>query len=481
MAYSYKKNDEYQYGADGILMNEEDYTSLQSYKDAWNAANAAGDQSAMSAAHDAAEALRAKYGYSGGGDGSEYIKTPETKQFTYESAPATYQSQISDAAGKLLDRETFSYETAPEYASKYQSQIDDLTSQILNREAFSYDPTTDPSYTAYKKEYAREGQRAAADTLGQYAALTGGMPSSAAIVASQQAGDYYAAQMADKIPELQQLAYSMYLAEGDRQRANLEMLTALEQGDYAKYQDLLGQYNADRNFAYGMYSDDYNRNLSALSALSALNESELAQYNTNRNFAYGVNRDQVEDARYADETAYNRSTYESETAYNKALQKAQTLAAAGDFSGYKALGYSDAEIAGLKANYDAAKLLTSKNSSGGNNDETEADWDGLFAAAKQSGHPQSFISNNYKKYGFTSSSGLWSDYQDWAEDGDDGGDGEGMNEAYFAATMRSITGALSSGKPESAQAAIDQIWGRLNDMQRASVSNLIASYGGTMK
>ena len=348
MAYNYKENEEYKAGADGVLMNEEDYASLQAYKDAWSSANAAGDQAGMSAAHDAAEALRAKYGYSGGGDGSEYIKTPNTQQFTYESAPT--------------------------YASKYLNQINELTAQILNREAFSYDPATDPSYAAYKKEYAREGQRAAADVMGQYAAMTGGMPSSAAITASQQAGDYYAAQMADKIPELQQLAYSMYLSEGDQQRANLEMLMALENGDYAKYQD------------------------------------QLAQYNTDRNFAYGVSRDQVEDARYADETAYNRSIYESETEYSQALQKAQTLAAAGDFSGYKALGYSDPEIANLKTAYDAAQLLTS-NPSG--DDGTTADWDGLFAAAKQSGHPQSFIANNYKNYGFTSSSGLWNDYQDW--------------------------------------------------------------------
>lgn len=420
---NYKKNDEYRYGADGVLMNEEDYAAVQKYKDAWNAANAAGDQAGMSAAHDAAEALRAKYAYSGGGDGSEYIKTPETKQFAYESAPTKYQGQIDTLTDQLLNRESFSYESAPAYASKYQDQIDELTAQLLNREAFSYDPTTDPSYAAYKKEYAREGQRATADTLGQYAAMTGGMPSSAAIVASQQAGDYYAAQMADKIPELQQLAYSMYQAEGDRQRANLDMLMALEQGDYAKYQNLLNQYNTDRSFAYGVYSDANSRQRADLEALMALDQNSLAQYNTDRNFAYGVDRDRVEDARYADETAYNRSTYESEMEYNRALQKAQTLAAAGDFSGYAALGYSDAEIAALKANYDAAQLLTSSSGrsssstggAAGDDNETAADWDSLFTAAKQSGHPQSFISNNYKKYGFTSSSGLWSDYQDWME------------------------------------------------------------------
>ena len=50
-----------------------------------------------------------------------------------------------------------------------------------------------------------------------------------------------------------------------------------------------------------------------------------------------MGRDQIADKRYKDETEYNR-----------ALAKAQTLAAGGDFSGYKALGYTDQEIAGLK-------------------------------------------------------------------------------------------------------------------------------------
>ena len=39
------------------------------------------------------------------------------------------------------------------------------------------------------------------------------------------------------------------------------------------------------------------------------------------------------------------------------MQKAETMAAAGDFSGYKALGYTDAEIAKLKAAYQASQSL----------------------------------------------------------------------------------------------------------------------------
>ena len=34
----------------------------------------------------------------------------------------------------------------------------------------------------------------------------------------------------------------------------------------------------------------------------------------------------------------------------------------------------------------------------------------------ESGYPKSFISNNYKRFGFTSSSGLYDGYESWAEE-----------------------------------------------------------------
>ena len=185
------------------------------------------------------------------------------------------------------------------------------------------------------------------DTLGQVAARTCGLASSYATTASQQTYDNYMAQLADKIPELRQAAYAMYQDEGDTMRANLDMLLALEQGDYAKYQDLLGQYNTDRNFDYGVFRD------------------EVGDDRYNLEWNYNAGRDQIEDQRYEDETAWNREQYESETEYNRALEKAQTLAAAGDFSGYKDLGYTDEEIATLQATYDRAQAASRLSSGGG--------------------------------------------------------------------------------------------------------------------
>lgn len=303
----------------GSVYDQEHFSDDELRSAAEVRAAAAAGKTTWADAHDYVERIRSNYGYSGDSDGSRYIPLE------------------MGGGGRGNGGGGFSYEAAPTYTSRYQSQIDDLTRQILNREAFSYDPEKDPTYQQYKESYTRSGERAMQDTLGQVSARTGGLASSYAGSAAQQTYDNYMGALADKIPELKQLAYSMYQDEGNTQRANLEMLVALEQGDYAKYADLLAQYNTDRSFDYGVHRDN------------------IGDERYNNEWNYSVGRDQIADKRYEDETAYNRETYKDETEYNRALAKAQTLAAGGDFSGYKALGYTDHEIAGLKSAYNKAQ------------------------------------------------------------------------------------------------------------------------------
>lgn len=313
----------------GSVYDQEHFSNDELRSAAEVRAAAAAGKTTWADAHDYVERIRSNYGYSGDSDGSRYIPLE------------------MGGGGRGNGGGGFSYEAAPTYTSRYQNQIDDLTRQILNREAFSYDPEKDPTYQQYKESYTRNGERAMQDTLGQVSARTGGLASSYAGSAAQQTYDNYMGALADKIPELKQLAYSMYQDEGNTQRANLEMLVALEQGDYAKYADLLAQYNTDRSFDYGVHRDN------------------ISDERYNNEWNYSVGRDQIADKRYEDETAYNRETYKDETEYNRALAKAQTLAAGGDFSGYKALGYTDQEIAGLKSAYNKAQASTRSGKSGG--------------------------------------------------------------------------------------------------------------------
>lgn len=330
----------------------------------------------------------------------------EIRALMGQTAP-TYQSNYAESIAPIQERiDGLVGQTGPAaYDSQYASDIQAAAQAILSRDPFSYDPQTDPLYSQYRKQYTREGQRAAADVMGQYAAMTGGMPSTAAVAASQQAGDLYAAKMADVLPQLYQQAYSMYQDQGDVMRDNLDMLRGLDADAYGRYRDDVAQFNTNRSFDYnalrGQISDaqtaeelayrqylgeldqfNANRNFNYDALRSQIQDAqygeeqaynrylnELQQYNTDRNFDYSALRDRISDAYANDATQYQRylderenARYEDETAYNRALASEErdyqrmldalsnqaTLAELGgqigDYSGYEALGFTpDAE------------------------------------------------------------------------------------------------------------------------------------------
>ena len=268
--------------------------SMLSYKDDWHNA-ATPEQRAL--ANEGANEQRKLWGnYTGGADGRKFYslgpqhlaadglleQAQEYEPFEYAREPE-YRAALERVTGY----DPFSYSREPDYQSALDS--------VLRYRDFSYDPETDPVYSAYRKTYAREGRRASEDTLGQYAAMTGGAPSTAAMTAAQQAGNYYSAQMADKIPELYQQAYQRYLQEYQRQ---LQALDAID---------------ADRRFSYGMYGDDYSRRMQALDALDADRRFDYGVYGDDFNrlmSRYGAVRDQ-------ENTEYDRSRQEDETAYRR--------------------------------------------------------------------------------------------------------------------------------------------------------------------
>ena len=93
-----------------------------------------------------------------------------------------------------------------------RDRIDQMLDALLG-EQFDYDPASDKLYAAYRQQYERQAELAAENALGKAAALTGGQASTAAVAASQQAGGYYRAMLAGKLPELAQLAYERYNGE----------------------------------------------------------------------------------------------------------------------------------------------------------------------------------------------------------------------------------------------------------------------------
>ena len=121
---------------------------------------------------------------------------------TAGSAAATDTAGLTGTEGTAAESAGTETDEGPnpeEYTSDYVRMLD----QVVNgQEPFSFDPFTDPRYSAYKKAYNREGDRAAANALATSAAATGGRPSSWANTAAQEANNYYAAKLADIIPTL---------------------------------------------------------------------------------------------------------------------------------------------------------------------------------------------------------------------------------------------------------------------------------------
>lgn len=185
----------------------------------------------------------------------------EQKVYDYQKNLGGNKVQQPAAAGQALAKQTqpFSYASAPQYVNQWQGLIDEAAKSILNRDKFTYDHTQDPLYQQLERSYTQKGKQAMEDTLGIVSQRTGGLASSYATQAGQQAYQGYMGELADKIPELQRLAYEMYQDEGDRMMDKLSLLQGMEEQDYGRFRDTLGQHNAERNFAYGMYADELAR------------------------------------------------------------------------------------------------------------------------------------------------------------------------------------------------------------------------------
>ena len=160
------------------------------------------------------------------------------------NATTTEQKLLATEVANQL-RSSYGSFTAPassggfQYANEnaYQKALADA----MNVGQFQYDAQKDPTYAAYEKAMLREGERASANAIARASAMTGGVPSSYAVTAAQQAQNYYGAQIADKLVDLEQNAYQRYLSDFDQKRA------------------VLSTIGSDRDDAYNRWLDDQER------------------------------------------------------------------------------------------------------------------------------------------------------------------------------------------------------------------------------
>ncbi|MBR5123298.1 MAG: hypothetical protein IKU91_07050 [Anaerotignum sp.] len=254
-------------------------------------------QAERDAAHNRAENIRKAYGqYSGGVEGMDGQYKP-----TYQKPAAAAENDNVMALYEKFNN-LYGKTNAPTWTPQYQEQIGQILGDITNRDPFEYKMTEDPLYQQYRDQYVREGQKAMRDSAAQAAAMTGGYGSTYGAIAAQQGYDNYLAQLNDRVPQLEQMAYGKYA------------------DNLADMYNQLGAYQSEENRLYGQYLDD------------------LGQYNADRDFAFNAMQAAMGQNNYENE--FDRGVFESDRDYNMAdKQLAIELAlSTGDYSALKEMG-----------------------------------------------------------------------------------------------------------------------------------------------
>ena len=192
--------------------------------------------------------------------GLEQYANDEIQQMMWQYIQDNMAKGNYEEAQNLFDqwKEEYEAENPKPEEHKTDPRIEQQLLKILNRDDFSYDVMNDPLYQQYAEMYQREGDRAMRETMANAMASAGGM-NTYAMTAAQQAANYYSSQLNDKIPQLYQLAYEMYLQDKEGMVEDLGLLTSLDDTQYARYRDTMNDYYNDKNFAYGAYQDAINQ------------------------------------------------------------------------------------------------------------------------------------------------------------------------------------------------------------------------------
>lgn len=354
---SYNKNGAW---TDNEMLTAADRKKIADIRAQMQAGKITGDQ-----ANQAANAIRAGYGYtidkngyvtdSGALSATNDLRRrlglstdPENAELGYyQYLMGTDTSPLAQAAGQVKSYEDFmkdytpgqqiTYPTVgnvdilqglvnngfntsdagrPSFDYTYDSEMRALIDQILNSNLADW--KQGDQYAALRDQYTANGEMGMADLLGQVSSRTGGLASSyAASVANQEYNDW--------MSKLEQAAREMYQQDRSDKLNSLGVLSDAYDREYGEYGDKLNQWNADRDFAYQQTQD------------------ALANQWKQKEWDYNMSQDE----------------------WNKAAQQADMMASYGDFSGYKALGYTDSQIESMRQAYQIAQAAKAKSGRSG--------------------------------------------------------------------------------------------------------------------
>lgn len=458
---------------DNEMLSAADKQKIADIRAQMQAGKITGDQ-----ANQAANAIRAGYGYSI--DKNGYVTdngalsrvndrraqlglstNPEDASTGYyRYLMGTDTSPLAQAAGLVKSYDEFNgtytptdvlqglvnngYNTAdsgkPSFDYSYDSEMRALIDQILNSNLADW--KQGDQYAALKDQYAANGEMGMNDLLGQVSSRTGGLASSyAASVANQEYNDW--------MSKLEQAAQEMYQQDRSDKLNNLGVLNDAYNREYGEYGDKLNQWNTDRNFAYQQAQD------------------ALTNQWKQKEWDYNLSQDE----------------------YTRLAQQADNLAAYGDFSGYKALGYTDSQINQMRQAYQIAQAAKAKSGSSGSSVSRGSRGSRRSSGGKKSGDSGiklSVAKDNAKQGIFTQEvldafhkNGYSDDYLESAYGYNNPASASNFKRAYNS-LMISLSEESSANAEKNLNKFVDEYWDYLSDFQKKQVTQLASNYGFQM-
>ncbi len=142
------------------------------------------------------------------------------------------------------------------FSSAYDDRLQQVMDRITNREDFHYNLAGDALYRQYRNQAVQQGRLAMEDTLGRAAALTGGYGNSYANTVGQQAYHRELSSLADRIPELYNLAMGQYQLQSQTLQQKYDLLSGAKQQEYRQYQDGLSAWQKEAEQLWQRYTDE---------------------------------------------------------------------------------------------------------------------------------------------------------------------------------------------------------------------------------
>lgn len=228
--------------AGSVNMSNADRTAISAAKELYNRGQALGDKNMMNLAHQQAESIRKKYGYSGGTDGSMYIldETMLMPEFQIPNYDEFYAASGYGDAADALNAAT----------NAYIQQLQQTTGAQSQQANQNYDEAARQAYISYMNSRRTLPQRLSA--MGS----TGGMADSQQIALDaelQNNQNNIELQRQNALQELQNLQSNNTLAAQQQLWGNMANLGQQAASDYQNfYQNeanrYYNQFNQNRDF-----------------------------------------------------------------------------------------------------------------------------------------------------------------------------------------------------------------------------------------